>query len=108
MKKIIIMWIHNSLCFFLFPRDNIGMALNLETDNVGIVVFGNDKLIKEGDIVKRTGAIVDVPVGMELLGRVVDALGNPIDGKGPIPCKQRWGSLLLLLFRWIKSTMIMN
>ncbi|OQR79102.1 ATP synthase subunit alpha [Tropilaelaps mercedesae] len=67
-----------------------GMALNLETDNVGIVVFGNDKLIKEGDIVKRTGAIVDVPVGSELLGRVVDALGNPIDGKGPIPCKQRY------------------
>lgn len=67
-----------------------GMALNLETDNVGIVVFGNDKLIKEGDIVKRTGAIVDVPVGMELLGRVVDALGNPIDGKGAIPCKQRY------------------
>jgi len=57
------------------------MALNLEPDNVGIVVFGNDKLIKEGDIVKRTGAIVDVPVGLELLGRVVDALGNPIDGK---------------------------
>merc|ERR1711931_337936 len=61
-----------------------GMALNLEPDNVGIVVFGNDKLIKEGDIVKRTGAIVDVPVGEELLGRVVDALGNPIDGKGSI------------------------
>jgi len=59
-----------------------GMALNLEPDNVGIVVFGNDKLIKEGDIVKRTGAIVDVPIGDELLGRVVDALGNPIDGKG--------------------------
>ncbi len=58
-----------------------GMALNLEPDNVGIVVFGNDKLIKEGDIVKRTGAIVDVPIGEELLGRVVDALGNPIDGK---------------------------
>lgn len=58
-----------------------GMALNLEPDNVGIVVFGNDKLIREGDIVKRTGAIVDVPTGMELLGRVVDALGNPIDGK---------------------------
>ena len=57
------------------------MALNLEPDNVGIVVFGNDKLIREGDIVKRTGAIVDVPVGMEMLGRVVDALGNPIDGK---------------------------
>lgn len=58
-----------------------GMALNLEPDNVGVVVFGNDKLIKEGDIVKRTGAIVDVPVGEELLGRVVDALGTPIDGK---------------------------
>jgi F-type H+-transporting ATPase subunit alpha len=58
------------------------MALNLEPDNVGVVVFGNDKLIKEGDIVKRTGAIVDVPIGDELLGRVVDALGNPIDGKG--------------------------
>jgi len=62
-----------------------GMALNLEPDNVGIVVFGNDKLIKEGDIVKRTGAIVDVPVGEGLLGRVVDALGVPIDGKGPLP-----------------------
>ncbi|KAL8591256.1 ATP synthase subunit alpha, mitochondrial [Nucella lapillus] len=61
-----------------------GMALNLEPDNVGVVVFGNDKLIKEGDIVKRTGAIVDVPVGKDLLGRVVDALGNPIDGKGPV------------------------
>lgn len=57
------------------------MALNLEPDNVGVVVFGNDKLIKEGDVVKRTGAIVDVPVGEALLGRVVDALGNPIDGK---------------------------
>merc|ERR1711923_539775 len=67
-----------------------GMALNLEPDNVGVVVFGNDKLIKEGDIVKRTGAIVDVPVGMEILGRVVDALGNPIDGKGPIACKERY------------------
>merc|ERR1712110_1345254 len=61
-----------------------GMALNLEPDNVGVVVFGNDKLIKEGDIVKRTGTIVDVPIGDEILGRVVDALGNPIDGKGPI------------------------
>lgn len=66
-----------------------GMALNLEPDNVGIVVFGNDRLIKEGDIVKRTGAIVDVPVGPEILGRVVDALGNPIDGKGPIACTRR-------------------
>ncbi|CDH55746.1 atp synthase subunit alpha [Lichtheimia corymbifera JMRC:FSU:9682] len=61
-----------------------GMALNLEPDNVGIVVFGNDRLIKEGDTVKRTGAIVDVPVGPGVLGRVVDALGNPIDGKGPL------------------------
>lgn len=60
------------------------MALNLEPDNVGVVVFGNDKLIREGDVVKRTGAIVDVPVGDSILGRVVDALGNPIDGKGPI------------------------
>ena len=57
------------------------MALNLEADNVGIVVFGNDRLIKEGDIVKRTGNIVSVPTGEGLLGRVVDALGNPIDGK---------------------------
>jgi len=66
-----------------------GMALNLEPDNVGVVVFGNDKLIKEGDVVKRTGAIVDVPVGEGLLGRVVDALGNPIDGKGPIDSAER-------------------
>jgi len=66
-----------------------GMALNLEPDNVGVVVFGNDKLIKEGDVVKRTGAIVDVPVGEGLLGRVVDALGNPIDGKGPIESEMR-------------------
>ena len=65
------------------------MALNLEPDNVGVVVFGNDKLIKEGDVVKRTGAIVDVPVGEGLLGRVVDALGNPIDGKGPIEGDER-------------------
>uniref|UniRef100_A0A668TT71 ATP synthase subunit alpha n=1 Tax=Oreochromis aureus TaxID=47969 RepID=A0A668TT71_OREAU len=63
-----------------------GMSLNLEPDNVGVVVFGNDKLIKEGDIVKRTGAIVDVPVGEELLGRVVDALGNAIDGKKKLYC----------------------
>merc|ERR1712038_1534218 len=66
-----------------------GMALNLEPDNVGVVVFGNDKLIKEGDVVKRTGAIVDVPVGKELLGRVVDALGNPIDGRGAIDSATR-------------------
>lgn len=65
------------------------MALNLESDNVGVVIFGSDRDIKEGDIVKRTGAIVDVPVGPELLGRVVDALGNPIDGKGPINATRR-------------------
>ncbi len=61
-----------------------GMALNLEADNVGVVLFGDDRDIKEGDIVRRTGQIVEVPTGRELLGRVVDALGNPIDGKGPI------------------------
>jgi F-type H+-transporting ATPase subunit alpha len=66
-----------------------GMALNLETDNVGVVIFGDDSGIKEGDIVKRTGSIVDVPVGKGLLGRVVDALGNPIDGKGPIVSDKR-------------------
>lgn len=66
-----------------------GMALNLETDNVGIVVLGNDRDIQEGDVVKRTGSIVDVPIGEEMLGRVLDALGNPIDGKGPILSKQR-------------------
>jgi F-type H+/Na+-transporting ATPase subunit alpha len=67
-----------------FPGGVRGMALNLETDNVGVVIFGDDRDIKEGDTVKRTGTIVDVPVGRGLLGRVVDALGNPIDGKGPI------------------------
>jgi len=72
-----------------FPGGIRGMALNLETDNVGVVIFGNDRDIKEGDTVKRTGAIVDVPVGPGLLGRVVDALGNPIDGKGPIKATER-------------------
>ncbi|SEH27262.1 F0F1 ATP synthase subunit alpha [Magnetospirillum fulvum] len=72
-----------------FPGGIKGMALNLEVDNVGIVIFGNDRSIKEGDVVKRTGAIVDVPVGKGLLGRVVDALGNPIDGKGPIEAAGR-------------------
>jgi F-type H+-transporting ATPase subunit alpha len=67
-----------------FPDGTKGMALNLETDNVGIVIFGDDRAIKEGDTVKRTGAIVEVPIGKELLGRVVDGLGNPIDGKGPL------------------------
>jgi len=67
-----------------FPGNIQGMALNLEADNVGVVIFGDDRTIKEGDTVKRTGAIVEVPVGKGLLGRVVDGLGNPIDGKGPI------------------------
>ena len=73
-----------------FPGAGLrGMALNLETDNVGVVIFGDDKQIREGDTVQRTGAIVDVPVGDGLLGRVVDALGNPIDGKGPIVSSER-------------------
>jgi F-type H+/Na+-transporting ATPase subunit alpha len=67
-----------------FPGGIKGMALNLENDNVGVVIFGNDSTIKEGDTVKRTGAIVEVPVGKGVLGRVLDALGNPIDGKGPL------------------------
>ncbi|MCE3232062.1 MAG: synthase subunit alpha [Rickettsiaceae bacterium] len=66
-----------------------GMALNLEADNVGIVIFGSDSAVKEGDTVKRTGQIVEIGIGKELLGRVVDGLGNPIDGKGPLNCKQR-------------------
>ena len=72
-----------------FPGGIKGMALNLETDNVGVVIFGSDRDIKEGDTVKRTGSIVDVPVGKGLLGRVVDPLGNPIDGKGPIVSEER-------------------
>ena len=72
-----------------FPGGVKGMALNLETDNVGVVIFGTDRAIKEGDVVKRTGAIVDTPVGPGLLGRVVDGLGNPIDGKGPIVHTER-------------------
>lgn len=72
-----------------FPGGIRGMALNLESDNVGVVIFGADRDIKEGDTVKRTGSIVDVPVGPGLLGRVVDALGNPIDGKGPIKAVER-------------------
>src|SRR5678815_2595285 len=68
-----------------FPGAGLqGMALNLETDNVGVVIFGDDRAIREGDTVSRTGSIVDVPAGMGLLGRVVDGLGNPIDGKGPL------------------------
>ncbi|WP_395173408.1 F0F1 ATP synthase subunit alpha [Roseibium alexandrii] len=72
-----------------FPGGIKGMALNLESDNVGVVIFGSDRDIKEGDTVKRTGAIVEVPVGKGLLGRVVDALGNPIDGKGPIEATEK-------------------
>jgi F-type H+-transporting ATPase subunit alpha len=72
-----------------FPGGIRGMTLNLEEDNVGVVIFGDDRTIKEGDTVKRTGDIVDVPIGKALLGRVVDALGNPIDGKGPIDTTER-------------------
>jgi F-type H+-transporting ATPase subunit alpha len=72
-----------------FENGTKGMALNLEADNVGIVIFGSDAEIEEGSTVRRTGAIVDVPIGKGLLGRVVDALGNPIDGKGPIEFTER-------------------
>ncbi len=72
-----------------FPGGIKGMALNLESDNVGIVIFGDDRTIREGDVVKRTGAIVDVPVGKGLLGRVVNALGEPIDGKGDVAASER-------------------
>ena len=67
-----------------FSDGSKAMPLNLESDNVGVVIFGDDRAVKEGDTVKRTGAIVDTPVGKELLGRVVDGLGNPIDGKGAL------------------------
>ena len=72
-----------------FPNDVTGMVLNLEEDSVGAILFGEDRLIKEGDQVKRTQRIADVPIGPELLGRVVDALGNPVDGLGPINTKER-------------------
>ena len=72
-----------------FEDGSKGMALNLENDNVGVVIFGDDRNIKEGDTIKRTNAIVDVPVGKELLGRVVDGLGNPIDGKGFLKQKMK-------------------
>ena len=71
-----------------FPNDVMGMALNLEEDNVGCILFGSDELIKEGDVVKRTGRIAEVPVGEAMLGRVVDSLGRPADGKGPIDTKE--------------------
>src|ERR671912_1278578 len=72
-----------------FPHDVRGLALNLEEDKVGAVLFGDYQVIKEGDLVKRTGRIMEVPVGQALVGRVVDALGNPIDGKGPIETPHR-------------------
>lgn len=72
-----------------FPNEVLGMTLNLEEDNVGVALLGDATLIKEGDEVKRTGRIVDVPVGEALLGRVVNALGQPIDGLGPIESDQR-------------------
>ena len=72
------------------PNDIFGMALNLEEDNVGIVLFGDSSLVKEGDIAKRTGKIVEVPIGDELLGRVVNPLGQPLDGKGPINATQSY------------------
>ncbi len=71
-----------------FPNDVVGMVLNLEEDNVGAVLLGDDRAIREGDIVKRTGHIAQVPVGEPLVGRVVNALGQPIDGKGPVPAKE--------------------
>merc|ERR1711966_379834 len=71
------------------PSGLKGMALNLESDSVGVVVFGNDRFIKEGHIVKRSGAIMDVPIGMGCLGRVVDGIGEPIDGKGPLDTTER-------------------
>ena len=72
-----------------FEDGTRGLALNLEADNVGVVIFGDDKSISEGSTVKRTKAIVDVPVGKSMLGRVLDALGNPIDGKGPVAASER-------------------
>ena len=72
-----------------FSKGLQGMALNLENDNVGVVIFGDDREIKEGDVVKRTGSIVDVPVGEGLLGRITDGLGEPIDGLGPIKADSR-------------------
>src|SRR5688500_4772874 len=71
-----------------FPNGVVGMALNLEEDNVGVILFGDDKLIKEGDTVKRTGKVASVPVGEELLGRVVNPLGIPLDGRGPVNAKK--------------------
>lgn len=77
-----------SLEMLELPHDVMGLALNLEEDNVGVVLLGEDTLIKEGDLVKRTGRVIQVPVGEELVGRVIDPLGNPLDGKGPIEAKE--------------------
>lgn len=77
-----------------FPNGVVGMALNLEEDNVGAILFGDDRLIKEGDIVKRTGRVMETPVGEELIGRVVNAVGMPIDGKGPINAKKTLEKLM--------------
>ncbi|HPW52082.1 MAG TPA: F0F1 ATP synthase subunit alpha, partial [Spirochaetota bacterium] len=74
----------------IFPNDVTGMALNLEEDNVGAVLFTGENLVKQGDLVKRTGNVAEVPVGKELLGRVVNPLGEPIDGKGPISSSQKY------------------
>ncbi len=71
-----------------FPNGVLGMALNLEEDNVGVAILGDDKEIKEGDLVKRTGRIAQVPVGDAVIGRVVDPVGNPLDGKGPVDAKE--------------------
>src|SRR5918911_1975074 len=71
-----------------FPHDVIGLALNLEADNVGVVLFGDWNKIVEGDTVKRTGRLIEIPVGEAMLGRIVDPLGNPLDGKGPIETEE--------------------
>ena len=86
-----------------FPDGTIGMALNLEEDNVGIVIFGSDRNIKEGDEVKRTERIAEVPVGEALLGRVVDPLGAPIDGKGPIETNDIMSGLSFLGTKSIRT-----
>ena len=82
-----------------FPNDVFGLAQNLEEDNIGVVLLGSDMLVKEGDTVKATGRVVEVPVGEELIGRVVNSLGQPIDGKGPINTKKyRLQFLALLIY----------
>ena len=88
------------------PNGVFGMALNLEEDNVGLVLFGDSRLVKEGDLAKRTGKVVEVPVGNEMLGRVVNPLGQPIDGKGPINAKEslETGKLVKLQLQLIPSS----